>query len=395
MCQFREKDLKNKSVEVSKEKCMLIQSALDSLSAHIAILDEEGIIRYTNKAWKDFARTNGLSLDECCEGTDYLRVTRDSEGRPGELTRAIEQVIQGKKEIYTEEYPCHGPENQRWFRLKVTPFIGDGPYAAVISHENITEKKLSELKVEESLRKTRRLHDQFLPRDYPDISGFDFSSFYQPANRLGGDFYHFIEINRHLIFYVSDVSGHDISSAMLNIFLREAVNSYLLSHSSGEELNPTHIMDYLGERYHQEDFPADYFISLFLGVLDLETRVIKAANAGFQYPPFLIREGKYPAALNCSGMPISYLRSELDDTSCSCSFELAPGDILLTFTDGLIEQSSGEEDYSEKRLADLIIQTNTSDAENLIRAIRKDFSQFKGSAPLQDDLTLLALKRTE
>ncbi|MFW6386690.1 MAG: sensor domain-containing diguanylate cyclase [Bacillota bacterium] len=129
----------------------LYQSSLDSLSAHIAVLDGEGKIRYTNRAWDRFAVKNGLVGDVDWNGVDYLQICRNAQGRFMEeapvAARGIKEVMEGEKDFFALEYPCHSPDEKRWFRMRVTPFEGE-EFSVVIAHENITERKIKEEEME-------------------------------------------------------------------------------------------------------------------------------------------------------------------------------------------------------------------------------------------------------
>ena len=111
-------------------------STIDSLSAHIAIIDAQGQIVMVNKAWRIFAAENGGTENELCEGVNYFCacLERDSSGQPvaGELVDNIQQVIQGKKQYFEMEYPCHSPDKERWFNVRVTPLVGQGVENAVV-----------------------------------------------------------------------------------------------------------------------------------------------------------------------------------------------------------------------------------------------------------------------
>ena len=139
----------NKKIKQSE---LLMQAGLDSLSAHIVILDQYGVIKFTNKAWRNFAKQNGADRKKCCEGINYLELAENVEEKNSKeapiAARGIKQVMNGKKELFTLEYPCHSPDEKRWFKMRVTPFIGSDPYTVIIAHENITERKLKEEEME-------------------------------------------------------------------------------------------------------------------------------------------------------------------------------------------------------------------------------------------------------
>ena len=131
-----------------------LQSTLDALSAHIAILDEHGTIINVNAAWSRFARANDGRAGRSGAGENYLAVCDAAHGgfsaEAGAAGAGIRAVIAGQTAEFQLEYPCPGPQAQRWFVMRVTRFGGDGPLRVVAAHENITERKLAEAALQES-----------------------------------------------------------------------------------------------------------------------------------------------------------------------------------------------------------------------------------------------------
>ncbi len=132
------------------------KSTIDALSKHLCVLDETGTIITVNKAWRDFSAANGGPADQrLAEGANYLdacdNATGDSRIQGREFAAGIRAVLQGELPIFTLEYPCHSPAEQRWFFGKVSPFHGSGPRRVVVTHEDITQRKLAEI----SLRNTQ------------------------------------------------------------------------------------------------------------------------------------------------------------------------------------------------------------------------------------------------
>jgi PAS domain S-box-containing protein len=130
------------------------QYALDALSAHIAILDENGVITAVNRNWREFGRTNGLTLIGDGLGVNYLEICRASSGEGAGEAYAIAQAIQNMlansedqaQKVF--EYPCHSPLENRWFVAGLTKFEEHGQPRVVVSHENITQRKLTEQNIE-------------------------------------------------------------------------------------------------------------------------------------------------------------------------------------------------------------------------------------------------------
>src|SRR6056297_456800 len=166
----KRKEVEQKLVQQKK----LTQSSLDSLSANIAVLDKQGIIRYTNQAWKEFIKENNSTFEKSDIGVNYLQVCKNAEGKSAREAptayQGIKEVMDGVRNIFTLEYPCHSPEQRKWFKMRVTPFKGEDPYKVVVAHENITERKLKEDEVERIKNKYEKIlettNDGFLILDY-------------------------------------------------------------------------------------------------------------------------------------------------------------------------------------------------------------------------------------
>jgi PAS domain S-box-containing protein len=141
----REQSAKEEEAQRSQE----LQHTLDSLSAHLAILEESGEIIAVNRMWRAFAAANGGDPGRVSEGVNYLRVCESAAGSDAEEASAfaegIRDVLSGRRANFEMEYPCHSPTERRWFMGRVTPYFCDERSWAVVAHENITERKLAEL----------------------------------------------------------------------------------------------------------------------------------------------------------------------------------------------------------------------------------------------------------
>jgi len=144
--------------EALRQSERFARSTVDALSAHIAILDENGTIVAVNKAWRDFAKKNGTAT-HVCEGDNYL-LTCDAAARKGdadarEFVAGVRAVIEGEAKAFAMEYACHGPSERRWFVGRVTRFPGEGPTRVVVAHENITERKRQEQALARATKQAR------------------------------------------------------------------------------------------------------------------------------------------------------------------------------------------------------------------------------------------------
>jgi PAS domain S-box-containing protein len=152
-------EVANASLRESEE---FKRAILDSVSANIAVLDRDGVIVSVNRPWQQFAEDNALacgkSVDVCGIGTNYLQVCRQASGpyRQGSLAifTGLSAVLEGRLPRFRYEYACHSAQKQRWFAMVVTP-LETAEGGAVVSHTNITERKLAEIALVESEERLR------------------------------------------------------------------------------------------------------------------------------------------------------------------------------------------------------------------------------------------------
>ena len=132
----------------------LAQTILNSLSAHVAILDENGFILETNRAWKRFAEENRIGMRPDTLNVNYLDICDGARGYSADesarVATGIRNVIAGQTDEFVLDYPCHSPTEKRWFYMRVTRATGPGPLRIVVSHENITALKLAEERLRQS-----------------------------------------------------------------------------------------------------------------------------------------------------------------------------------------------------------------------------------------------------
>jgi DNA-binding CsgD family transcriptional regulator len=133
-----------KPSESSSADGSFAKTILNSLSAHVAILDANGVILESNRAWKRFAKSNQIRIRPDTLGINYLEICEQAGNEPSLVAGGIREVITGKREEFAMEYDCHSPDEQRWFYMRVTRTPAPGPMRIVVSHENITALKRAE-----------------------------------------------------------------------------------------------------------------------------------------------------------------------------------------------------------------------------------------------------------
>lgn len=136
---------------------------LDSITESMAVINSEGQIIFTNKAWRDFSAENRGDDASTGVNNNYLSTC---EAVKGEETRmamdaktGIQQVIDRKFDKFELEYPCHSPTEKRWFILRVTQVL-ENPDLTLMAHINITNRKMAELEIEKNYKQSLILNER-------------------------------------------------------------------------------------------------------------------------------------------------------------------------------------------------------------------------------------------
>ncbi len=233
----------------------------------------------------------------------------------------------------------------------------------------------------------RRVQQDLLPTPLDISATFDLAADFQPAAHLGGDFYDAFPVaGGGAAFVLGDVSGKGIPAALLTGVIHGAVRSSAWTEGHRQHQQATERLN----RLLSERASAERFASLFWGYI--EGSALRYINAG-HLAPILARANR-PACLRLDegGPVLGLLPAAKFQTG---SVELEPGDLLVLYSDGLVEAANQhDEHFGEERVQALVAQyrhlTATQIRDRIIRAAQA----FTGNAELEDDRTLLVLRYT-
>ncbi|HEX2849270.1 MAG TPA: PP2C family protein-serine/threonine phosphatase [Acidimicrobiales bacterium] len=254
--------------------------------------------------------------------------------------------------------------------------------------QEVEARSLLERRAEEALEQEatapRAWAARLAPQDLPSMEGFEVGQVYEAGTGLmAGDFYDvFHTAPTRLAAVIGDVSGHGIEPSitafqvkyLLRVFLRE----YRDPAQALEELNT--IISAQGG--------VEEFVSLCLVVFDTEAATMRFASAG--HPPALLWHDGEVRSLRATG-PL--LTLDPHGSYISREIELDPGDLLLMYTDGLIEARSGEQLFGDERVAQILRRDPGQEAEVLCKSLLEAARDFSATA-LSDDVAILAIRRT-
>ena len=157
---------RKRAEEVIRTSAQFQRAILDGLSAHIAVIDDSGLILAVNQAWRDFAAANPPIKYNVCEGGNYFLVCESAKGHESseaiQFVEAVRTILNGGLDYYEQEYTCHSPNEERWFCGRVTPLPGKNIRCVVIAHENITKQKQLESALKKNEERYRLLFDNML-----------------------------------------------------------------------------------------------------------------------------------------------------------------------------------------------------------------------------------------
>lgn len=160
-----------------EERAEFLESVLDAITEHLAVIDSSGRIVYVNKSWIRFGQDNACVIDTDWSQQNYIEICDQASQKGDEFgqkaSEGIRAVIAGKLPSFFLEYPCHSPNQMRWFMMWVTPLSLGTDVFYVISHQNITNRKLAEEEVRRLSQldgltgvANRRSFDEFLHNEW-------------------------------------------------------------------------------------------------------------------------------------------------------------------------------------------------------------------------------------
>jgi phosphoserine phosphatase RsbU/P len=268
--------------------------------------------------------------------------------------------------------------------------------AFAVENAQLHEAAMRQKALERDLELAHTVQQGFLPHKSPDIEGYEFFDFYEPANQVGGDYFDYIVLPNHRVaIVVADVSGKGMPAALLMAKLSAEVKYALVS-----QPGPASALRQLNAQFAEASW-ADRFVTMAIAVLDLERHEVQLVNAG-HLPPFLRRADGAVAAVGIE--QISVPLGVIDELDCEqMTLALTPGDSLVIFTDGISEAMNMNNDlYGLARIHEQVAGTEVGMAEGghpggvkqLGDQILQDVKRFVGKRAQSDDMCLLCFGRT-
>jgi serine phosphatase RsbU (regulator of sigma subunit) len=254
-------------------------------------------------------------------------------------------------------------------------------------HSRVEEARERE-RMEQELQFARRIQQASLPKEVPELEGWEISPYYRPAREVGGDFYDFFELeDDRLGVVVGDATGKGVPAALVmtatSSMLRAAAQA-LGASSPGEVL--AHVNEALLAR-----IPPNTFVTCFYVILDPKSGRLRYANAGHDLPYLRRRSGDDAEELRARGMPLGMMpEMSYEENEAS----LREGESVLFYSDGLVEAHDPKREmFGFPRLGRLVAE-HAQDG-SLVDFLMDELRSFTGDGwEQEDDIALVTLRRS-
>ena len=219
---------------------------------------------------------------------------------------------------------------------------------------------------------------------FPKHPEFKLSASMIPARDVGGDFYdYFFPDERHLVMVIADVSDKGIPSALFMAQAKTLIKSRAMA---GDD--PDQILSHANDQL-TENNDAGYFVTVWIGIIDLVTGEGVASNAGHEHPALCREGGDYELVIYKHDLAIGMIPGI---SYRKHTFRLHPGDRLFVYTDGVPEASNaGAEQFGIKRMLEILNSCKDAEPEKVLEQMNNTIDVFTGEAPRFDDTTMMCL----
>jgi serine phosphatase RsbU (regulator of sigma subunit)/anti-sigma regulatory factor (Ser/Thr protein kinase) len=237
---------------------------------------------------------------------------------------------------------------------------------------------------EQELEVARLIQQNFLPKELPELPGWQVAAYYQPAREVGGDFYDVIPLpDGRVAFVVGDVTDKGVPAALVMSATRSVLRA-----SAQRLIEPGIVLERVNDHLFP-DMPEKMFVTCLYGVLDPESGLLRFANAGHDVPYVKTADGV--EELRARGMPLGLMPGMKYE---EMEAVLAPGESVLLHSDGIVEAHDPDREmFGFPRLKETV--ADAPGGQQLIDRVLRDLARFTGvGADQEDDITMVTLERS-
>lgn len=244
-------------------------------------------------------------------------------------------------------------------------------------------------RIETELNVATQIQADMLPSifpAFPERSEFDIYASMTPAKEVGGDFYDFFLVDDdHLAMVIADVSGKGVPAALFMV-----ITKTLLKNAVQTGASPKAALEKVNVQLCENN-EAEMFVTVWLGIYEISTGKLTAANAGHEYPAIRRADGRFELFKDRHGFVLAGMESARYG---EYELDLGVGDTLFVYTDGVTEATDAANTlYGTDRMLAALNRNCGLEPERLLHQVKADIDRFVGAAPQFDDITMLSLQR--
>ena len=261
----------------------------------------------------------------------------------------------------------------------------------LVAYDQLEETTTAKERIESDLRIARNIQMGMVPHTFPERDDVDLYASMTPAKEVGGDLYGYLLVpakeegqGDKLYFALGDVSGKGVPASL---FMAQATRLFLTL--AKQQMMPAEICDHLNDALSGEDNETGMFVTMFVGLVDLQTGHLDFCNAGHN-PPVLMGDGTTEFIEMEPNAPIGlwpgleYVGEEIKDIS---------NRPLFVYTDGLNEaENRQQEQFTDERLLEILQTTPFESSQQTIELLREQVEAHRDGAEPNDDLTMLCVR---
>ncbi len=312
------------------------------------------------------------------------------------MTGAVHHLYEGTRRVmhgdFSHRIEVHGNDQLAELGHSFNQMTSRIEELLVVAKEK--ERLQSEIEI------AREVQNQLYPKKVPEIRTLRLTAVCKPARMVSGDYFDYECMRESKVaLAIGDVAGKGISAALLMATLQSSLRTELRGNfdlamaatgvvSETANLSTAELVSHLNKQLYAYTSPEKY-ATFFLGIYDENASILTYTNAG-HLPPILVRNGA-ATRLNVDGTVVGAFPFAQYDES---RIKLEQGDLLVCFTDGVSEpENAYGEMFGEDRLMEMVVKNNHHTEDQIVATVIEAVEQWTGSDELQDDLTLLLVRR--
>ncbi len=244
-------------------------------------------------------------------------------------------------------------------------------------------------RLDEEMRLAARLQQDFLPKKLPQLGPVHFHTLFRPAGYVSGDLYDVMRLDEtHVGFYIADAVGHGMPAALLTMFMKNALVTKQIDPAGYRLLPPGQTMARLNDSLVAQNLSHATFATAIYGVIDTRALTVTFARGGHPNP-IVLRAG---GGMECLVTDGSLLGIFADETFPETTVQLAAGDRLILFTDGIEVAFSDDATADSARWRDELWMRRGLSSEELLKDFAEHVDKQAGSLSPKDDLTMIVVE---